>query len=215
MSQPHPGNPAETYENYFVPAMFHPWAAILLRHAAPKLGERVLDVACGTGVVARMAAPLVGPNGQVVGLDMNPAMLAVARQLPAPSGATITWQDGNAMAPPFTDGAFDLVLCQHGLQFFPDRSVAIGEMRRVLAPRGRALAIVLQTLARHPVYEALWSPWRDTSRCQCPPSRPRSHCLMPTRWRACIRRRDLARWTLSPNRSRLGFPNQNGLCHLP
>lgn len=130
MSQPHPGNPAETYENYFVPAMFHPWAAILLRHAAPKLGERVLDVACGTGVVARMAAPLVGPNGQVVGLDMNPAMLAVARQLPPPSGATITWQDGNAMAPPFTDGAFDLVLCQHGLPFF---QTAVGHRRN--APR--------------------------------------------------------------------------------
>ena len=155
MNRPQPRNPAETYENYFVPAMFLPWAAILLRHAAPQPRERVLDVACGTGIVARQAAPLVGADGQVIAIDMNPAMLAMARALPAPSGATITWQEGNAMALPFPDGAFDVVLCQHGLPFVPDRAVAVHEMRRVLTPGGRALAIVLQALARHPVFEAL------------------------------------------------------------
>jgi len=155
MNQPQPRNPAETYEQYFVPAMFLPWATILLRHAALQSGERVLDVACGTGIVARQAAPLVGPGGQVVAVDMNPAMLGVARALPAPSGATITWQEGNAMALPFPDGAFDVVLCQHGLQFVPDRAGAVREMRRVLAPGGRALVIVLQALPRHPVFEAL------------------------------------------------------------
>ncbi|MBI1745852.1 MAG: class I SAM-dependent methyltransferase [Acidobacteria bacterium] len=155
MNQPQPRNPAETYEQYFVPAMFLPWATILLRHAAARSGERVLDVACGTGIVARQAAPLVGADGQVVALDMNPAMLAVARALPAPSGAAIDWQEGNAMALPFPDGAFDVVLCQHGLQFFPDRAGAVREMRRVLAPGGRALVIVLQALARHPAFEAL------------------------------------------------------------
>lgn len=97
----------------------------------------------------------MGADGQVVALDMNPVMLAVARALPAPSGATITWQEGNAMALPFPNGAFDLVLCQHGLQFVPDRAAAVREMRRVLAPPGRALVIVLQALARHPVFEAL------------------------------------------------------------
>jgi len=155
MNQPQPRNPAETYEQYFVPAMFLPWATILLRHAALQSGERVLDVACGTGIVARQAAPLAGPGGQVVAVDMNPAMLGVARALPAPSGATITWQEGNAMALPFPDGAFDVVLCQHGLQFVPDRAGAVREMRRVLAPGGRALVIVLQALPRHPVFEAL------------------------------------------------------------
>ena len=155
MNQPQPRNPAEMYENYFVPAMFLPWATILLRHAAPQSGERVLDVACGTGIVARQAAPLVGADGQVVALDMNPAMLGVARALAAPSGATITWQEGNALALPFPENAFDLVLCQHGLQFVPDRAVAVREMRRVLAPKGRALVIVLQALAQHPVFEAL------------------------------------------------------------
>ena len=150
-----PMSPADTYERYFVPAMFLPWSAILLRQAALQARERVLDVACGTGIVARQAAPWVGTEGQVAALDMNPEMLAVARTLPPPSGATIRWQEGNAMALPFPEGAFDVVLCQHGLQFFPDRAGAVREMRRVLAQGGRALAIVLQALARHPVFEAL------------------------------------------------------------
>ncbi|MEO6972950.1 MAG: methyltransferase domain-containing protein, partial [Rhodoferax sp.] len=97
MNHSQPINAAEMYEDYFVPAMFVPWASILLSQAAPQSGERVLDVACGTGIVARQAAPLVGASGQVVALDMNPAMLGVARTRPAPSGATITWHEGNAM----------------------------------------------------------------------------------------------------------------------
>jgi SAM-dependent methyltransferase len=86
---------------------------------------------------------------------MNPAMLAVARAQPAPAGAAIRWQEGNAMALPFPDDTFDVVLCQHGLQFVPDRAGAVREMRRVVVPGGRALVIVLQALARHPVFEAL------------------------------------------------------------
>ena len=155
MSQPQPTNPAEVYENYFVPSMFLPWASILLSQAAPQSGDRVLDVACGTGIVARQVAPLVGASGQVFALDMNPAMLGVARTRPAPLGATIAWQEGNAMALPFPVGAVYLVLCQHGLQFFTNRPAAVREMRRVLAPKGRALAIVLQALEQHPVFEAL------------------------------------------------------------
>ena len=155
MNQQQSKNPAEMYEHYFVPAMFLPWAGILLRHATPKPREQVLDVACGTGIVARQAATLVGLNGQVAALDMNPAMLAVARSLPMPTGATIHWHEGNAMNLPFPDNTFDLVLCQHGLQFFPDRAGAVREMRRVLKPEGRALVIVLQNLAKHPVFEAL------------------------------------------------------------
>lgn len=155
MNQPKPIHPAEIYEDYFVPAMFQPWASILLHYAAPKSGERVLDVACGTGVVARGAAPLVGKDGQVTAVDMNPAMLAVARALPAPSGAEITWQEGNAMSLPFTDSRFDVVLCQHSLPFVPDRLAAVREMRRVLAPEGRALVIVLQALEKHPVFKSL------------------------------------------------------------
>jgi ubiquinone/menaquinone biosynthesis C-methylase UbiE len=155
MNPAQPMNPAQTYEHYYVPAMFLPWTRILLRHAAPQPGERLLDVACGTGIVAREAAPLVGSNGRVVGLDMNPAMLTVAGAVSAPTGAQIHWQQGNAMALPSADGSFDLVTCQHGLQFFPDRGAAVREMHRVLVPGGRALAIVLQSLAQHPIFEAL------------------------------------------------------------
>ena len=156
MNQPSP-SPAETYEQYFVPAMFLPWATLLLRHASLQAGERVLDVACGTGIVARQAAPLVGAQGQVVALDMNPAMMAVAGRLPAPPGARVSWREGNATALPFPDGSFDVVLCQHGLPFIPDRTMAAREMRRVLAPSGRAFVLVLQALSRHPVFEALMS----------------------------------------------------------
>jgi ubiquinone/menaquinone biosynthesis C-methylase UbiE len=155
MNPPQPTNPAEMYERYFVPAMFRPWAAILLGHAAPQPLERVLDVACGTGIVARQAAALVGRHGQVVGLDVNPAMLAVARAMAPPSGVAIDWQQGNAMSMPFADGSFDLVLCQHGLQFVPDRVGVVRQMRRVLAPGGRALVMTLQSLDQHPVFQAL------------------------------------------------------------
>jgi ubiquinone/menaquinone biosynthesis C-methylase UbiE len=150
-------NPAETYERYFVPAMFVPWAQVLLERAAPQPGERVLDVACGTGVVARHVAPKVGPTGAVVALDINPAMLAVARSVPTVEGAAIVWQEGSALALPFPEADFNLVLCQQGLQFFPDRLAALREMRRVLRPDGRVALSVNQALQDNPVYEALYS----------------------------------------------------------
>ncbi len=154
MNQPRP-SPAETYEQHFVPAMFLPWANILLSHATLRPGERLLDLACGTGVVARQAAPLVGVNGQVAAIDVNPEMVAVGRSLPAPPGASIAWHDGDAASLPFADSAFDVVLCQHALPFFPDRVAATREMHRVLDSGARALAIVLQGLERHVVFQAL------------------------------------------------------------
>jgi ubiquinone/menaquinone biosynthesis C-methylase UbiE len=128
---------------------------VLLEYAAPQTGERALDVACGTGSVARHVAPLVGAAGKVVALDLSPAMLAVARRLPAPGGATIAWLEGNAIRLDLPDAAFDLVLCQQGLQFFPDRAAALREMRRVLIAGGRVVISVWQALHHHPVYEAL------------------------------------------------------------
>jgi ubiquinone/menaquinone biosynthesis C-methylase UbiE len=110
----------------------------LIEEAALTPGERVLDVACGTGVVARLAAERVGPGGTVAALDINPAMLAAARSIPS-SGAAIQWYETSAEAMPLPDGAFDVVLCQLGLQFVTDKRAALGEMRRVLAPDGRAL----------------------------------------------------------------------------
>lgn len=147
--------PAEMFDRYFGPALFIPWANVLLEHAAPRPGERVLDLACATGTVARHVAPVVGEKGAVIGLDINPDMLAVARARPAPEGAPIEWRQGDATSLDVPDGALDLVLCQQGLQFFPDRTAAVREMRRVLTDSGRVVLNVWQALDLHPVYEAL------------------------------------------------------------
>ena len=131
------GNAPESYERYLVPALFTPWAKDLLEQVALQPGERVLDVACGTGIVARCAAQQAGPTGSVMGVDLNPDMLAVAGTLALQTGATITWRAGSAMALPCAAASCDVVLCQQGLQFFPDRPAALREMHRVVAPGGR------------------------------------------------------------------------------
>src|SRR5690606_37484122 len=132
-------NAAENYERYFVPTIGRPVAATLIEAAALRPGERVLDVASGTGVVARLAAERVGREGTIEGLDANPAMLAVAREA-APRELSITWHQAAAEQIPLADESFDAVLCGMGLQFFADREGALRQMRRVLVPGGRLLA---------------------------------------------------------------------------
>lgn len=136
------GNAAELYEQHAVPYILGPWAPELVEVAALGRGERVLDLACGTGVVARLAAPRVGPTGQVTGIDLNAGMLAVARTLPPPSGPAIVWVEGSATAMELPDASIDVILCQQGLQFFPDKLAALREMHRVLVPGGRVLLSV-------------------------------------------------------------------------
>jgi ubiquinone/menaquinone biosynthesis C-methylase UbiE len=147
---------AQTYENYLGVAIAVPWTRLLLEYGTPRPGERVLDLACGTGSVARHVAPMVGADGKVTALDISPAMLDVARQLPPPAGAPIQWIEGDAVSLPFSDGAFDVVLCQQGLQFFSDRAAATREMRRALLRRGRAVVSVWGELSQHPLYQALF-----------------------------------------------------------
>jgi ubiquinone/menaquinone biosynthesis C-methylase UbiE len=158
------GNAAENYERYFVPAIGMHFASALVDAAGLHRGERVLDVACGTGVVTRLAAERVGPNGAVAGLDINPAMLAVARSVPS-SGAAIEWHEASAESMPLADGSFDVVLSSLGLQFVPDKASALREMRRVLAQGGRLtiatvgptpplFAILEQALSRYVKPEA-------------------------------------------------------------
>lgn len=132
------GNPPENYQQYFVPAIGAPIAHDLIGVAELHPSDRVLDVACGTGVVARLASEAVGKDGVVAGLDVNPGMLAVAREA-SPAEMNITWHEANAESMPFPDASFDAVLCQMGLQFMPDKGAALSEMRRVLAPGGRLL----------------------------------------------------------------------------
>ncbi|MCB1492766.1 MAG: methyltransferase domain-containing protein [Rhodobiaceae bacterium] len=145
------GNAAETYEDFFVPSLFGQFAAPLCAAVGIGPGDAVLDVACGTGIVARAAHPLVQPDGSVTGVDINPGMLAVARRL----GTGIDWRDGRAEALPFADGSFDAVTCQFGLMFFDDRAKALAEMARVAKPGGRLAVSVWDAIETSPGYAAL------------------------------------------------------------
>ncbi|MGH9225110.1 MAG: class I SAM-dependent methyltransferase [Acidimicrobiales bacterium] len=129
---------AEFYESAFVPAFFAQWAPVLCHVAGVAPGQRVLDVACGTGIVARTAADLVAPDGTIVGLDLNEAMLTVARRV----RPHIEFHQGDASALPFPDESFDTVLCQMALMFFPDRPKALREMARVVTTEGTVAVVV-------------------------------------------------------------------------
>ena len=119
---------AKAYEEFFVPALFGEWARRVAAAARIRTGDHVLDVACGTGVLAREAASQVGPSGFVAGVDTSPGMLAVARTV-APR---IEWREDKAEALPYPDQRFDAVVSQFGLMFFSDRRRALTEMQRVL-----------------------------------------------------------------------------------
>lgn len=129
-------NVAENYERYFVPAIGRPVAEELIRTAALKPGERVLDIGCGTGIVTRLAAEQAGPGTRVAGLDPNPGMLAIARRT-IPAAISAEWYEAGAEAMPFSDDEFDVALSQMSLQFVPDKAAALREVRRVLASGGR------------------------------------------------------------------------------
>ncbi|MGV0714117.1 methyltransferase domain-containing protein [Mycolicibacterium sp. XJ662] len=151
---------AENYQRHFAPLIPGPLAADLVEIAAPESGEYVVDVACGTGVLTRLVAERVGAGGRVVGVDLTPEMLQVARETPAPPGATIDWREASAEALPLADESYDLVLCQLGVMFFPNRTAAVREMHRVLSPGGRiainvpatmpaVFEIMVEALGRH------------------------------------------------------------------
>lgn len=128
---------AENYERDFVPTIGEPFARQLLHAAELRSGERVLDIACGTGVVARLASKAVGPTGSVAGIDANPGMLEVARA--ASAGTPIEWHQAPAENLPIPDSSVDVALCSLGLMFFGDKPQAIREIRRVLSPGGRVI----------------------------------------------------------------------------
>jgi SAM-dependent methyltransferase len=123
-----------------VPAVFAAWAPLVVMLADPRPGERVLDVACGTGVVAQLASQRVGRTGKV-----------------APTDAPITWEEASATKMPLPDGSFDIVYCQLGLEFFPDRLAALREMHRVLVPGGRLGLMVWRGIEHSPGFEVLAS----------------------------------------------------------
>jgi ubiquinone/menaquinone biosynthesis C-methylase UbiE len=152
MTAPSVPSPAEMYEQFYGPAIFQPLAEKFIEFVGPRSGEQVLDVACGTGFVARRVAPLVGEAGRVVAVDINPNMLAVARSQPAPEGGTIEWVEGDAVALDLPEHEFDVVLCQQGLQFFSDRLAALRGLRGLLAPGGRIGIAVWQGIDRQTLF---------------------------------------------------------------
>jgi len=142
---------AEIYDEFFVPALFGQWAAPLCDAAGLGPGNEVLDVACGSGATTREAASRIRPDGSIIGLDRNGAMLAIARsRMPE-----CEWTEGRAEALPFADDAFDAVLCQFGLMFFDDRTKALKEMRRVLRPDGRLALSVWDEVGKSPGYAGM------------------------------------------------------------
>ena len=197
------GDAAADYQQFLVPAIFERWAAMLIGVADLQDGDRVLDLACGTGVVARTAATRVGPTGRVVGVDVNDAMLTVARG----SGSEIDYQSADATELPFADAAFDAVVCQQGLQFFPDRLGALHQVRRVLDRGGQATVAV----------------WRSMITARCSPS-SRTPCnATPGRGRArsCARRSSSVRGmrsersSLRPSSATSGWRSRSRLSGSP
>jgi ubiquinone/menaquinone biosynthesis C-methylase UbiE len=149
------GNAADFYERY-VKLLMEPWVDCLLDVAALQPAEHVLDVACGTGFVARLAAERVGSAGRVVGIDLNASMIEAARSASGQDPAVpIEWRTGDAGALPFENDIFNVVLCQQGVQFFPDRVHALREMRRVLRTGGRLAFTVWSAIGDTPYHVAL------------------------------------------------------------
>jgi SAM-dependent methyltransferase len=142
---------AKVYERFFLPALFQEWTARVVDAARIAPGQHVLDVATGTGVLAREAAARLGQDGSVIGLDINQEMLAVARQ----KAPEINWRHGRAEELPFDDHTFDAVISQFGLMFFEDRQAAISEMVRVLRPGARLAVAVWDSLENTPGYLAV------------------------------------------------------------
>lgn len=142
--------PAEIYDEMFVPALFAHWGPIISDIAQIRQGDSVLDVACGTGALARAALDRVGPGGKVVGLDPNMDMLSVAQR----NNSRIEWREGRAETLPFAAESFDAVVSQFGFMFFEDHAGALREMMRVLHPGRRLAVAVCDDVERSPGYAA-------------------------------------------------------------
>jgi SAM-dependent methyltransferase len=142
---------AEVYESCFVPAIFSGWAGPVADAAAIRTGDKVLDVGCGTGVLAREALGRVGQEGQVVGLDLNEGMLTVA----ARAEPKIEWRQGDAASLPFKDASFDVVVSQFALMYFPDRVASLSQMWRTLASAGRLAVAVWASIDHARGYQIL------------------------------------------------------------
>jgi len=156
LTSQNPPSPAVVYNDFFGPPMFTPWAKDLVGQASLSAGNRVLDLACGTGLVSEQIAPMIGSTGSIAGLDFNPVMLEVARKREL-NGPAVEWVEASALDIPYDDDSFDVVVCQQGFQFFPDKEKAAAETRRVLKPGGTVAASVWATVDELPVWEVVFT----------------------------------------------------------
>jgi ubiquinone/menaquinone biosynthesis C-methylase UbiE len=143
---------AETYDTYIVPAINEPWSRELIKRAQVWKGDRVLDVATGTGIVA---CRIAGTGATTTAIDPDAASLAQAKARAADENVSVKWLEGSAEALPFRSPAFDLVTCREGLQFMTDRALATREMRRVIVPGGRAVLSCWTAVAQQGAYAVL------------------------------------------------------------
>jgi SAM-dependent methyltransferase len=172
------GSVAGVYDELYVPRIFVPWAKLLLERTHLRRGEAVLDIATGPGTVARLAAEQVGHQGRVLGADFSEAMIAIARSKPPSAGAAAIEYVVSPAAPlAVEDGGFDVVTCQQGLQFFPDRPAAVREMHRALKPGGRVAAAVWREIGFQPSFAAIDSALRESL-----PDRQAEPFGLPFRW---------------------------------
>jgi len=149
------GDSPAAYEEYLVPGFFKPWADKLVQLSSPSPGSDILDVACGTGIVARTATAKAGGDAQVTGLDINPQMLNKAAEMAEREGLEIDWQQGDAGDLPFEDNRFDHLFCQQAMQFFPEPEQALREIQRVLKPGGTLALNILRSITHNPAYQIL------------------------------------------------------------
>lgn len=130
-------NAAAVYEDQKVPAIFGPLAEATLDVVSLNSHDVILDVACGTGIVARTARRRLGPSPRIVGVDLNEGMIGTARTLPDDASQSCEWHVADVTKMPFDPETFSVAFCQQGIQFFPDEIAALREIRRVLHPNGR------------------------------------------------------------------------------
>lgn len=142
---------AEIYEAFFVPALFGQWPETVLDRAGLSTGDAVLDVGCGTGILARAAERRLEGSGSVIGIDMNDGMLAVAGR----TSERVSWQRGAAEQLAFPDGHFDRVVSQFALMFFDDQKAAVAEMARVAKPGGTITVATWARVEESPGYHAM------------------------------------------------------------
>jgi ubiquinone/menaquinone biosynthesis C-methylase UbiE len=142
------GSIPENYDRYLGPSFFEPYANDMAARLDPARHRRVLEIACGTGIVTRRLRERLAPDASLVATDLNPAMLALAQNTPVEN---VTWREADATTLPFTDGSFDAVVCQFGVMFFPEKETAFRETHRVLSPGGVFLFNVWDSLEHNPI----------------------------------------------------------------